>query len=198
MTGVERQRLKKMAYGHKSEYRMRLRAQVVPHAARGRSNATIARETGLHLDTVRTWRGRFAGQRLAGLADRTRPGRPRAFTALQTAQVKALACRPYAVTRRGRPRWRGMNNTARRMFATLAITGAALGMTGVAHADDAPPATPGSGILGLGDTGGQNWDASTNQNVFAAGDSLMSGMDNAFAPGSPIGGISGVGASHVR
>ncbi len=40
--------------------RLRLRAQVVLHAARGRSNARIARETGLHLDTVREWRGRFA------------------------------------------------------------------------------------------------------------------------------------------
>ncbi|WP_405957985.1 IS630 family transposase [Streptomyces phaeochromogenes] len=105
MTGAERQRLKKMAYGHKSEYRMRLRAQVVLHAARGRSNATIARETGLHLDTVRTWRGRFAGQRLAGLADRTRPGRPRAFTALQTTQVKALACQPPAESGAPLSRW---------------------------------------------------------------------------------------------
>ncbi|MDQ0757669.1 helix-turn-helix domain-containing protein [Streptomyces canus] len=55
-TAAERERLKKMAYGHKTEHRMRLRAQIVLHAARGRSNARIVRETGLHLDTVRTWR----------------------------------------------------------------------------------------------------------------------------------------------
>ncbi|TVZ84838.1 IS630 family transposase [Streptomyces sp. BK340] len=91
-TASERERLKKMAYGHKTQYRLRLRAQVVLHAARGRSNARIARETGLHLDTVRRWRGRFAEQGLAGLTDRHRPGRPSTFTALQTAQVKALAC----------------------------------------------------------------------------------------------------------
>ncbi|MGA5823750.1 IS630 family transposase [Kitasatospora sp. NPDC094028] len=91
-TASERERLTKMAYGHKTEYRLRLRAQVVLHAARGRSNARIARETGLHLDTVRRWRGRFAEQGLAGLTDRHRPGRPSAFIALQTAQVKALAC----------------------------------------------------------------------------------------------------------
>lgn len=54
-----------MAYGHKTEHRLRVRAQIVLHAARGRSNARIARETGLHLDTVRTWRGRFAGHGLA-------------------------------------------------------------------------------------------------------------------------------------
>jgi len=89
----ERERLKKMAYGHKTEHRLRTRAQVVLHAARGRSNARIARETGLHLDTVRTWRGRFAGHGLPGLADRKRTGRPPTFTPVQTAQVKALACR---------------------------------------------------------------------------------------------------------
>ncbi|MFE5118402.1 IS630 family transposase [Streptomyces sp. NPDC056669] len=82
-----------MAYGQKTEHRLRMRAQVVLHAARGRSNAHIARETGLHLDTVRTWRNRFAALGLTGLADRKRSGRPPRFTALQVAQVKALACR---------------------------------------------------------------------------------------------------------
>ncbi|MFD9514126.1 helix-turn-helix domain-containing protein [Streptomyces mirabilis] len=70
-----------MAYGHKTEHRLRMRAQIVPHAARGRSNARIARETGLHLDTVRTWRGRFAEGGLARLSDRRRSGRPPGFTA---------------------------------------------------------------------------------------------------------------------
>ncbi len=82
-----------MAYGHKTEHRLRMRAQVVLHAARGRSNARIARETGLHLDTVRCWRGRFAERGLGGLRDRERSGRPPSYTALQVAQAKALACR---------------------------------------------------------------------------------------------------------
>jgi transposase len=70
-----------------------MRAQIVLHAARGRSNARIARETGLHLDTVRCWRGRFAGRGLTGLSDRNRSGRPPSYTSLQVAQAKALACR---------------------------------------------------------------------------------------------------------
>ncbi|WSF66724.1 helix-turn-helix domain-containing protein [Streptomyces sp. NBC_01352] len=45
------------------------------------------------MDTVRTWRNRFAALGLTGLADRKRSGRPPRFTALQVAQVKALACR---------------------------------------------------------------------------------------------------------
>lgn len=94
-----------MAYGHKTEYRLRTRAQVVLHAARGRSNACIARETGLHLDTVRCWRGRFAEHGLGGLRDRERSGRPPSFTALQVAQAKALACHLPAETGVPLSRW---------------------------------------------------------------------------------------------
>ncbi|MFC8262352.1 IS630 family transposase [Streptomyces sp. NPDC057291] len=93
LTATDRKRLKKMAWGHKTEYRQRVRAQIVLHAARGRPNARIARETGLHLDTVRRWRNRFAEQGLAGLQDRQRSGRPPVFTSLQAAEVTALACR---------------------------------------------------------------------------------------------------------
>ncbi|MFF9220287.1 helix-turn-helix domain-containing protein [Streptomyces viridosporus] len=46
-----------------------MRAHIVLHAVLGRSNARIARETGLHVDTVRTWRGRFAQEGMAGPAD---------------------------------------------------------------------------------------------------------------------------------
>lgn len=98
LTASQRHRLTKMAYGHKTPHQARMHAQVVLHAARGRSNARIARETGLHLDTLRTWRGRFAEQGLPGLADRRRSGRPPVFTALHAAQVTALACQLPAET----------------------------------------------------------------------------------------------------
>lgn len=105
LTASERERLKKVAYGHKTEHRLRQRAQVVLHAARSRSNARIARETGLHVDTVRTWRGRFAGHRLSALSDRKRSGRPLSFTPLQSAQVKALACQLPAESGTPLSRW---------------------------------------------------------------------------------------------
>jgi transposase len=105
LSAAERAQLKKMAHGHRTEHRLRVRAQVVLHAGRGRSNAHIARETGLHLDTVRTWRGRFAEHRLSGLADRRRSGRPASFTTLQTAQVKALACQLPAESGAPLSRW---------------------------------------------------------------------------------------------
>ncbi|MEU9322027.1 helix-turn-helix domain-containing protein [Streptomyces sp. NPDC048295] len=94
-----------MAYGHKTPHQARIRAHIVLHAARGRSNARIARETGLHVETVRTWRGRFAEEGVAGLADRRRSGRPASFTSLQTTQVKALACHPPAQTGTPLARW---------------------------------------------------------------------------------------------
>jgi transposase len=94
-----------MAYGHKTEHRIRQRAHIVLLAARNRSNARIARETGLHLDTVRTWRGRFAEHRLPALSDRKRCGRPAFFTALQSAQVKALACQLPAESGTPLSRW---------------------------------------------------------------------------------------------
>ncbi|MFF0629981.1 IS630 family transposase [Streptomyces sp. NPDC004296] len=75
-----------------------MRARIVLLAARGRSNARIAVEAGVHVDTVRTWRSRFADLGLSGLADRKRPGRPAAFTPIQVAQVKALACQLPAET----------------------------------------------------------------------------------------------------
>jgi hypothetical protein len=60
-TATDRKRLKRVAWGRKSEYQ-RVRAQIVLHATRGRSHARIARETGPHLNTVRRWRLRFAEQ----------------------------------------------------------------------------------------------------------------------------------------
>ncbi|OEJ96241.1 transposase [Streptomyces thermolilacinus SPC6] len=97
--------MKKAARGHKTGYRARLRAQIVLRAARGRSNARIAVEVGVHVDTVRTWRGRIAELGLPGLADRQRPGRPATFTALQAAQVKALACQLPAEAGAPLSRW---------------------------------------------------------------------------------------------
>ena len=75
------------------------------HAARGHSNARIARETGLHPDTVRRWRGRFADGGLPALADCARSGRPARFTPVQVAEAKALACQLPAETGVPLSRW---------------------------------------------------------------------------------------------
>jgi transposase len=76
----------------RSAHRDVVRARIILAAAEGVSNARIAVGLGLHVDTVRKWRRRFCQHRLAGLADLPRKGRPRIFSAVQVAQVKALAC----------------------------------------------------------------------------------------------------------
>ena len=80
------------AHGARTAHRDVIRARIILAAADGAPNAVIAADLGLHVDTVRKWRRRFHHHRLAGLADRPRSGRPRTFTAVQVAEVKALAC----------------------------------------------------------------------------------------------------------
>ncbi len=105
LAAADRHRLKKMAYGHKTPYRDRQRATIVVLAARGRSNAKIADQTRMHLDTVRRWRDRFAEGGLEALADRPRTGRPARFTPVQVAEVKALACQLPAEAGAPLSRW---------------------------------------------------------------------------------------------
>ncbi len=56
-----------------------LRAKIVLLAAEGKTNAEIARRLDCALRTVSLWRKRFFEERLDGLRDRPRPGRPRRF-----------------------------------------------------------------------------------------------------------------------
>jgi transposase len=57
-----------------TEQRDVLRARIILLAAEGRSTRSIARAVGTMPRTVSTWRGRFAREGLAGLADKPRPG----------------------------------------------------------------------------------------------------------------------------
>ena len=107
LTAAERTMLKKRARGATTAYRDRLRALIVLAAARGRDNARIAADLQITVDTVRKWRGRFAGRGLAGLADLPRCGRPRRISELTRAAVVALACQLPAATGVPLSRWTG-------------------------------------------------------------------------------------------
>ena len=102
---AQRHRLKKIARGHKSPHRDKQRAQIVLDAARGHNNARIARARHVSEDTARKWRGRFADEGLTGLVDRARSGRPPRFTAVEVAEVKALACQLPAESGTPLSRW---------------------------------------------------------------------------------------------
>src|SRR5580700_6533359 len=107
LSAGERKTLNKRVRGAKTAYRDRLRAQIVPAAARGRDNARIAADLQVTVDTVRKWRGRFAGRGLDGLADLPRCGRPRRISELTRAAVVALACQLPAATGVPLSRWTG-------------------------------------------------------------------------------------------
>jgi transposase len=107
LSAGERTTLTKRVQGAKTAYRDRLRAQIVLAAARGRDNARIAADLRITVDTVRKWRGRFAGRGLDGLTDLPRCGRPRRISELTRAAVVALACQLPAATGVPLSRWTG-------------------------------------------------------------------------------------------
>ena len=108
LSAAEKAVLSARATSARAEHRMVVRARIVLAAAEGHTNAAIAADQGMHVDTVRKWRRRFHEHGIEGLADLRRSGRPVGFTAAQVAEVKALACTPPTETGvrwpAGRPR----------------------------------------------------------------------------------------------
>lgn len=57
----EQEALLQITKRRRSEHQVVLRARIVLAAAQGASNAQIAREMAINVDTVRLWRDRWAG-----------------------------------------------------------------------------------------------------------------------------------------
>ena len=77
LTDGEREALQRWARRRRSAAGLAQRSRIVLACARGQTNAAVAKRVGVSAPTVRRWRGRFAAQRLDGLLDEPRPGRPR-------------------------------------------------------------------------------------------------------------------------
>jgi transposase len=77
LTADERAELEGWARRRTSAAGLAMRARIVLAAADGGSNTELSERLGLAITTVRRWRNRFVVDRLDGLLDEPRPGRPR-------------------------------------------------------------------------------------------------------------------------
>lgn len=97
----EHTRLEAFVHRHSTPQQLAKRGRMVLLAAEGKSNAEIARELGVNVDTVRLWRGRWLDSQAVPLTERSvaerltdapRPGKPSQITAEQWCLMIALAC----------------------------------------------------------------------------------------------------------
>ena len=80
LSSEERRALEEIARKYTSPYRDVVRAKVVLYAAQGLPNKEIAARIDVPRQIVSKWRKRFAEERLDGLDDLSRRGRPRRFS----------------------------------------------------------------------------------------------------------------------
>jgi hypothetical protein len=80
LTEGERAELEAMARTYTAPYYRVMRAKVVLLAAEGMENKEIGQRLDLARQIVSKWRKRFFEERLAGLEDRPRRGRPPVFS----------------------------------------------------------------------------------------------------------------------
>ena len=90
LDGAERETLEQWTRRPKTAQALALRSRIVLDCADGRSNTAVAAELRVCVDTVGKWRSRFLEQRLDGLLDQPRSGRPRMIDDADVERVIAL------------------------------------------------------------------------------------------------------------
>jgi transposase len=100
LSAAEREQLESWARRAKSAQALAQRSRIVLAAAEGLKNTEIAERFSLDHATVRKWRNRFAADRLDGLLDEPRVGRPRTVSDAQVEEVivKTLEATPRDAT----------------------------------------------------------------------------------------------------
>ncbi|MCP5099807.1 MAG: helix-turn-helix domain-containing protein [Chloroflexi bacterium] len=113
LTKRQKEELEQMSRSTKMPYMQVVRANIILQAGNGARNAHIAQDISCNVNTVRTWRERWAEaedtlaeaeaemevkeyrQMVRGiLADKPRSGTPGKFSAEQLCQIIAVACQP--------------------------------------------------------------------------------------------------------
>ena len=105
LTEEERAELEARCKEYASPYRDVVRAKIILLASEGLGNDRIAARLDMPRQIASKWRQRFCTDRLPGLDDRPRGGRPARFSPNVVVAIKALACE--LPSRRGLPlaRW---------------------------------------------------------------------------------------------
>jgi transposase len=100
LSDEEREQLESWARRPKSAQALAQRSRIVLAAAEGLKNTEISQRLFLDQKTVRKWRSRFARDRLDGLVDEPRPGKPRTISDAQVEEVivKTLESTPKDAT----------------------------------------------------------------------------------------------------
>src|SRR5438477_4254117 len=98
----EREQLEAWARRRKSEQALAQRSRIVLAAAAGLSNTEIAERFAITRAMVARWRSRFAAERLDGLVDEPRPGRPRT---IDDERVEEVIVRTLETTPRNATHW---------------------------------------------------------------------------------------------
>ena len=80
LTSAEAAELRRRAAKYTLPYFQVQRARMILHAAEGMANDEIAARLDTRREVVSMWRKRFFAERLAGLEEHARPGRPRTFS----------------------------------------------------------------------------------------------------------------------
>jgi transposase len=100
LSAEEREQLESWARRGKSAQALAQRSRIVLAAAEGLKNTEISQRLSLDRNTVKKWRLRFVRDRLDGLLDEPRPGRPRTVSDAQVEEViiKTLESTPRDAT----------------------------------------------------------------------------------------------------
>ena len=100
LTDVEREQLESWSRRHTNAQALAQRCRIVLLAAEGLRTGEICERLGVHRNTVARWRGRFLAERLEGVLDEPRPGRPRTVSDrdVDTVITKTLETTPKDAT----------------------------------------------------------------------------------------------------
>ena len=123
LSDEERSYLERQARRRRVARSLSDRCRRILRCADGLTNKAVAAELGVHEHTVGKWRRRFLAERIEGLSDEPRPGRPRTLTDEKVAEVikRTLETTPADATHwsiRSMARETGLSHTTiRRIWA---------------------------------------------------------------------------------